>query len=242
MVALERRLRQQRLLPEGVTAMSHADAREAARIYRESRERVAALVTVLDEASLGTPVAACPGWTVRDVVAHLAAVAEDIGDGRLTGPPSDEETADQVARFSGMALDQVLAAWSTAAEQLDRLAEIAGREPPVGDVASHEHDLRAAIGRPGTRDSEAVRYSSDRLLTNLRTPVPLRVVVEDAEYRSGPDDGPELRLRTTRFEALRWRTGRRSRAQLAAMDWSADPSPVLDHLYMFGPAERDLVE
>jgi hypothetical protein len=72
--------------------------------------------------------------------------------------------------------------------------------------------------------------------------VPLRVTVEDAEFRSGPDGGDEINLRTTRFEALRWRTGRRSRAQLAAMDWSTDPSQVLDHLYMFGPAEADLVE
>jgi len=72
--------------------------------------------------------------------------------------------------------------------------------------------------------------------------VPLRVTVEDAEYRSGPEDGPQIALRTTRFEALRWRTGRRSRAQLAAMDWSADPAPVLDHLYMFGPADIDIDE
>ncbi|MFY9921344.1 MAG: hypothetical protein WAL26_23560, partial [Mycobacterium sp.] len=96
--------------------------------------------------------------------------------------------------------------------------------------------------RPGARDSDAVVYSSDRLLTNLRTPMPLRVTVEDAEYRSGPENGAEIHLRTTRFEALRWRTGRRSRAQLAAMDWSDDPTPVLDHLCMFGPAKTDIVE
>ena len=26
------------------------------------------------------------------------------------------------------------------------------------------------------------------------------------------------------------------------MDWSGDPTPVLDHLYMFGPADTDIVE
>ena len=25
-------------------------------------------------------------------------------------------------------------------------------------------------------------------------------------------------------------------------DWSGDPTPVLDHLYMFGPADTDIVE
>ncbi len=53
---------------------------------------------------------------------------------------------------------------------------------------------------------------------------------------------PKYACALTRFEALRWRTGRRSRAQLAAMDWSDDPTPVLDHLYLFGPAAADVVE
>ena len=199
-------------------------------------------MTGLDDAAWSTAVAACPGWSVRDVVAHMAAVAEDWAGGRLAGPPTDEETAAQIARFGGHDVAEILAAWTDAAAQLDRMAETAGVAPPLGDITSHEHDVRGAIGRPGARDSAAVWYTSDRLLTNLRTPVPLRVTVEDAQYRSGPDDGAEIRLRTTRFEALRWRTGRRSRAQLAAMDWSGDPTPVLDHLYMFGPADADIVE
>ena len=35
---------------------------------------------------------------------------------------------------------------------------------------------------------------------------------------------------------------RLSTAQLAAMDWSEDPARVLDHLYMFGPADTDIDE
>jgi len=225
-----------------VIHVSATDPRSVARIYQDTKDRVTSLVTDLDEAALSTTVTACPGWSVRDVVAHLAATADDLGRGRLTGAPTDQETAAQIARFDGQQLSDIIAVWTGAAAHLDDLAESRGFEPPVGDVTSHEHDLRAALGKPGARDSAAVHYSSDRLLTNLRTPVPLRVTVEDAEYRSGPEDGPEIALRTTRFEALRWRTGRRSRAQLAAMDWSADPAPVLDHLYMFGPADIDIDE
>ena len=222
--------------------VSVADPRLTARLYQETRERISKLVTGLDDAALSTAVAACPGWSVRDVVAHVAAVADDWADGRLAGPPTDEETAAQIARFGGHDLAEILAAWTDAAARLDRMAETAGVAPPLGDITGHEHDVRGAIGRPGARDSAAVWYTSDLLLADLRTPVPLRVTVEDAQYRSGPDDGAEIRLRTTRFEALRWRTGRRSRAQLAAMDWSGDPTPVLDHLYMFGPADADIVE
>jgi uncharacterized protein (TIGR03083 family) len=219
-----------------------ADPVLTARLYQETRERISALVTGLDDAALSTAVAACPGWSVRDVVAHVAAVADDWADGRLSGPPTDEETAAQIARFVGHDVADILAAWTVAAARLDRMAETTGVAPPLGDITSHEHDVRGAIGRPGARDTAAVWHSSDRLLTNLRTPVPLRVTVEDGQYRSGPDDGAEIRLRTTRFEALRWRTGRRSRGQLAAMDWSGDPTPALDHLYLFGPADADVVE
>jgi uncharacterized protein (TIGR03083 family) len=225
--------------------MTADDARVAAGLYQETRERIVGLIGT-DEARNGAtgdePVAACPGWSVRDVVSHVVGVAEDFVSGRLTGPPKDEQTAAQVARFAGHDMAGLLAAWTDAAAGLDRMAETVGMKPPLGDITSHEHDIRAAIGRPGARDSEAVWHSSDQVLANLRTPVPLLVVVEDGQYRSGPDGGSELCLRTTRFEALRWRTGRRSRAQLAAMDWSGDPAPVLDHLYLFGPARADFHE
>jgi uncharacterized protein (TIGR03083 family) len=219
-----------------------ADPRLIARLYQETRERISELVTGLDDTAMSIDVAACPGWSVRDVVAHLAAVAEDWGRGLLAGPPTDEETAAQIARFGGCDVAEILAAWTDAAAQLDDMAVTTGVEPPLGDITSHEHDVRGAIGRPGARDSAAVWYSSDRLLTSLRTPVPLCVMVEDAQYRSGPDGGVEISLRTTRFDALRWRTGRRSRVQLAAMDWSGDSTRVLDHLYLFGPSDDDIVE
>jgi uncharacterized protein (TIGR03083 family) len=215
---------------------------EVARLYQETRGRIAGLVTSLDETALSTSVGACPGWSVRDVVAHVTAVAEDWASRRLTGPPTDEQTAMHVARFNGCHIAEILAVWAAAAAQLDQMAESASVEPPLGDIACHEHDIRSAIGRPGARDSGAVWFTSDRLLDSLRTPVPLQVIVEDEQYRSGPDDEPELTLRTTRFDALRWRTGRRSRAQLAAMEWSGDPAAVLDHLCLFGPADVDVVE
>ena len=89
------------------------------------------------------------------------------------------------------------------------------------------------------------------MLRWLRPPVPTVVHVGDAgDVVVGvlaDGDGVagqeiELELTTTRFEALRWRLGRRSRHQLASMAWSADPAPVLDHLVVFGPAAGDLVE
>jgi uncharacterized protein (TIGR03083 family) len=224
-----------------MSVMSLADPRLIGRQYQQTRER---LVDVLanPDTDWEARVPACPEWCVRDVVAHLTAVAEDWFDGTLTGPPSADQTAAQIARFSGHDHTGIVSAWTAASERLDRMAEATGAAPPLGDVACHEHDVRGALGRSGARDSDAVWSASHQLLTNLQTPRPLRVIVEDDDYRTGPASGAEIRLRTTRFEALRWRTGRRSRAQLRAMDWSDDPSPVLDHLYQFGPADVDVVE
>ena len=219
-----------------------ASAPDLAQLYRNTRERLTALVAGLDEQALATPVPACPGWQVQDVVAHLAAIVEDALAGRLTGPPSEEETAVQVARYKGRPMLQTLDGWTAGAPRFEEVISALDIPPAVIDVASHEQDIRGALGRPGARDCPAVQQMAGWLLQGLRTPVPVRITVEDAEFRIGPSGDPVLGLRTTRFEAFRWRMGRRSRDQLAALDWSGDPAPVLDHLVVFGPARTDIIE
>ena len=219
-----------------------APAPDLAQLYRNTRERLTALVAGLDEQALATPVPACPGWQVQDVVAHLAAIVEDALAGRLTGPPSEAETAVQVARYKGRPMLQTLDGWTAGAPRFEEAISALDIPPAVIDVASHEQDIRGALGRPGARDCPAVQQMAGWLLQGLRTPVPVRITVEDAEFRIGPSGDPVLGLRTTRFEAFRWRMGRRSRDQLAALDWSGDPAPVLDHLVVFGPARTDIIE
>jgi len=218
------------------------DAADLARMYRETRERLTALVAGLDEAELGTPVPACPGWSVADVIGHLAAIPEDALAGRLTGRPSEEETAAQVARFRGKPMAQTLAGWTELAPRFEAVVAAFKVWPAVIDVASHEQDIRGAVGQPGARDTEVIREMSGWLLAGLAPPVRLRVTVEQAHIQVGPDDAPVLGLTTTWYEAFRWRMGRRSRDQLAALDWSGDPAPVLDHLAVFGPARADIIE
>lgn len=212
------------------------------RLYQDTHARLAALVSGLDEAELAAQVPACPGWSVQDVVAHLLAITEDALAGRLTGPPSQTQTAAQVARSRGHDIRDMLASWTVTAPQFGQLITAFGVWPAVIDIASHEQDIRGAVGRPGARDTEAVRQCAGVAIEDLAPPVPLRVTVEDAQFRVGPEDGAELGLTTCRFEALRWRMGRRSRAQMAALDWSGDPAPVLDHLAIFGPAAGDIIE
>jgi hypothetical protein len=62
------------------------------------------------------------------------------------------------------------------------------------------------------------------------------------ELTSAVREGEPLVLRTSAFEAFRLRLGRRSRSQVLALDWSDDPGDLVDRLFVFGPAEVDLVE
>jgi uncharacterized protein (TIGR03083 family) len=211
-------------------------------LYLDTYARLVALVAGLDAVALATPVPACPGWSVQDVVAHEMATTEDALAGRLSGPPPDEATAAQVARFKGRDIAGMLATWAQTAPPFAERVARSEVWPAVIDIASHEQDIRGALGRPGARDTLAIRLAADGLIGFLDPPLPIRVSVEDAEFRVGPADRPELGLATCRFEAFRWRMGRRSRAQLAALDWTGDPEPVLDHLTVFGPSPLDIIE
>jgi uncharacterized protein (TIGR03083 family) len=217
---------------------------DLALLYRDTRERLTELVAGLDDTAVSTQVPACPGWAVRDVLAHLVAIPEDALAGRLAGVPSEEFTADQVARFAGVSVTEMLSRWSASAPEFEEIIKAFGVWPAVIDVASHEQDIRNAVGQPGARQCAAIRAMAPLLASLLSPPVPVRVVTEHGEYLVGGDDAhiEPLTLATSEFELFRWRMGRRSRRQLAAMDWSGDPSAVIGELTIFGPAARDVKE
>lgn len=217
---------------------------DLAHLYRDTRERLCALVLGLDDSELATPLPACPGWTVTEVMYHLLAVVEDVMAGKLTRPPTDAETAVQVDRHRGTPVAAVAETWAELAPPFEELVGGATVWPAVLDVASHEQDIRGALGRPGARDTEVVRVGAEALLSWMQPSVPLRVVCEDFETAVGPEDAPgaELAVRTTRYETFRWRLGRRSRSQVEGFDWSGDPANVIDQLFVFGPSATDIVE
>jgi len=226
-----------------MTEVTETAPADLAGLYRDTREPLADLVAGLDSGALSAAVPACPGWAVRDVLAHLTAIPEDAIAGRLTGIPDEEFTAGQVARFADVSVPEILERWSASAPQFEEVVQAFWIWPAVIDVASHEQDIRGALGLPGARECAAIRQTTPRLVSWLDLTVRLRIVTEHDEYLAGGAEGePSLTLTTTEFELFRSRMGRRSPAQLAAMDWSADPSAVLGHLVVFGPATADIVE
>ena len=220
--------------------MTDTGTPDLAGLYRDTRVRLTGLVAGLDGAALSSEVPACPGWAVKDVLAHLVAIPEDALAGRLTGVPDEDFTADQVARFADVPVPEMLDRWSAAAPRFEEIVQAFEIWPAVIDVASHEQDIRGAVGRPGARRCAAIRALAPLLASWLSLPITVKVVTEYGEYLLG--EGEPLTLSTTEFELFRWRMGRRSAAQLAAMDWSGDPAAVLDRLTIFGPAASDVVE
>jgi uncharacterized protein (TIGR03083 family) len=200
------------------------------------------------------PVPACPDWTVHDVVAHLAGVCADILAGNLEGVASDPWTAEQVRRRQEWPLPEVVAEWSELAPQLEANAGAFPREAGeqwIADLTTHEHDVRGAVSQPGARASAGVDIAVHFVVTlgldfSLKAQhLPaLRVVAGEREWTVGGDDAGTT-ISASPFEVLRTLTGRRSRNQILALEWSGGDPEIHMGAFKFGPftpPARDLDE
>jgi uncharacterized protein (TIGR03083 family) len=210
-------------------------------LYGASRARITERLAALDEGRWRTPVPACPGWDVRDVVAHMVGLVEDAAVGGMDGPPDPAQTALGVERHRDGSPSALLERWTELAPPFEEVVSSASIWPAFFDVLSHEHDLYSALGELGPR-GEDVDLAAKLLVRGVQLDRPLHVDTGDAVLVSTGGDGEPLVLRTSAFEAFRLRMGRRSRTQVVAMDWSEDPTPWVDALFVFGPADGDLRE
>ncbi|HYP22017.1 MAG TPA: hypothetical protein VEV43_00420, partial [Actinomycetota bacterium] len=118
----------------------------------------------------------------------------------------------------------------------------------VGDTVTHEHDLRLPLGRPGDRAAAAIELSTDgyvrwlgRRLKEHDLPS-LLVRAGGREWIAGKTE-PEITAEAPSvFDLLRALTGRRTRDEIAAFEWSADAEPYLDVFSMYGMPRAPLGE
>ena len=225
--------------------------------YRTTRDRMEALARGLDTARAETAVAACPGWSVRDVYAHVVAVIGDAVAGTLTGVPTDEQTAAQVAARADLSLAEICDEWRSYDDRLDdllSLLEPLDAAPVLIDQWTHEQDVAAALGIVSGRDAGFTRWAASKVGPQFMVAahraglasVELRVDgLEPMRSERGADaPTPQVALDVGAHEFVRGALGRRSRAQIGAWAWSGthDPTPYVDALLVFGVAEDDLVE
>ena len=187
---------------------------EVAVAYTELRTRVIALLREAGEGVANIPVPHCPAWTVKMAVSHLVGVPEDVLSGNMEGVTTEAWTQAQVDRHSNDSLMSILDAWEAMGATIDPMLPhfpVPVNSQFVFDSCTHEHDIRAAIGQAGARDSQSVR-------------VALGFIRNMLSQRAQPEAQELLQATINDFDFFRSLGGRRSAAQIA--ECGLDPSKV----------------
>jgi uncharacterized protein (TIGR03083 family) len=235
--------------------------------YLDGQRRMSTLVEALDEDQLDRHVPLNPAWRVRDVVAHSVGLCEDSLSRNypdFTNPKAEPDqarareawTQAQVVRWGNRPMSQLLERWSAFTSEL---ASLLDAEPPPADlpasirtgapfdVGCHLHDLRHALEQPGDRDAPTTRlaFAIGRAWLGLRlrsADLPaLRLRTRDREWVLG-EASPAATVAGDDFELFRAVTGRRSLAQVLALDWDGDPMSYVDVLSPYPFPEQDVME
>lgn len=210
-----------------------AMTQDAARLYRGTRERVSAVAATLTEEQLAARVPACPLWTVRDLVGHLAGGCADLVSGNLDGAPAPTWTAAHVKVRADSPMADLIAEWTENGTELERrlaAGEVSGFLPshPYLDSGTHEADLNGALG--SGRGDPDVWLASAHLFTGnvtrtLGDTATLTVRTPDGEFTMGTG-GEHTTVDTETYELFRAFGGRRSQKQITGWRWHG---PVGDH-------------
>lgn len=212
-------------------------------LYRQSQGRILSLV---NSANAELPVEACPGWTVRNTIAHLLGVLRDLSAGKIEDASTDSWSAGHITRAGDRSVSDLAAEWHVLANTNPGVFQSLGAVL-VADLVTHEFDIKQAIGNSQGRDEQVVRSVALFYLNALDAVwredgvPPLRILTETNALDIGGDN-PETSVEMSWFEISRVVSGRRSLEQVKALAWSGDPDPWLDHLFVFGPRESALVE
>ncbi len=212
--------------------------------YQEVADRLAATVLELTDEQAAASVRSCPGWTVRDVLAHHVGATVDFttgkapevpGRGRIhprlrqrhrQPPPHGRSFAGKLPA-SGFPIEPAI-----------------GQGVLINDVVVHEGYVRLALGLPPADETPALALSLSNY--GLTASIHLqnaglgavRLEYERREKILGTGN-PVVTLRGTRNDLVRTLASRRSREQILAMDWDGDPTEYVDLLPAYGVVNPD---
>ncbi len=217
--------------------------------YRNSRLRMQKIAAELSDDQVSSVVGACPEWSVKDLFAHVTGIAVDLGSGHSPkGDPQpwvDRQVEERRARPLATVVDE----WSAAAPAFEAMIE-AAPGPLWGltyDTVVHEHDLRAAVGRPGDRDSEGVRVAAELGLNLVKADLAkaglpaVGISFAGRDYVVGSGD-PELTWSGSAFECLRLLGSRRTVEEMRAAGFVGDLERFLGGLLHMELPVRSLGE
>ena len=200
------------------------------------------MLLALPESELRARVPATPEWSVRDVLAHVVGLACDLNAERF--PAADdiggvEWGRLQVERARDLTLRDLIAEWDREAPKFEDGLRTFGYEVGshfLADLYVHFQDVRSAVGASPSADEPAVAVALDHYLGYLSELLAgegwgtLEVVVGEETRVLGCEGRHRARLTTEPSELLRVVSGRRSAAQIRALDWDGDLDRVLELL------------
>ncbi|MEU3626832.1 hypothetical protein BS329_32585 [Amycolatopsis coloradensis] len=206
----------------------------AAEGYRQVRENISILLA--EHASAGErAVPACPQWTVRDLLAHVTEICDRVIT-RFGGEPCP---VPETASVAGL-----LRLWNERGPEADTILAADGDGKSRGDIMvmdafTHELDLRYALGAPLPEAHGAWLRGFEVLVSGLGASLKehglpgMRIETEGASWIAGTEPVAAV-LSGPPAELYRSLSGRRSPAQIAALDWLGDPEPWL-RAFTWGP-------
>ncbi|WP_428962029.1 maleylpyruvate isomerase family mycothiol-dependent enzyme [Micromonospora fluostatini] len=202
--------------------------------YRRVRETTEALVTADPDAAT-VQVEHCPGWTVRDLVAHLVEVCARVHD-RVTGLPPAPAPGPRAG------LPELLARWAELSGPVEEF--LAGpasmdRGILVMDAFTHELDLRRALGAAPPEDHPALPVAIHVLVTGLTASLaghglPALAVRSGHGLLVAGTGEPAATVSGHWYDVYLSLAGRRTEAQIRSLRWSEDPRRWLP-AFTWGP-------
>lgn len=240
---------------------------DIAAVYEDTRKSISDLVRSLPETDLHKEVPATPGWSIKDVIAHLAgdltyALADNFPQAFFTnfGSPEgvavlNDWTQNMVEERKDRSLDELIEEWDAAAEIITAMMRGEKEWPSnviafgdrvlLTDIGVHQQDIYGALGIQRDRDGAPVKIGTSGYVAmagwRLGDLPPLRFQMETKAYVAGEGE-PGATVTASRFEFFRSLSGRRSEDQVRGYDWAGDPEPYLHLFFPYGPRTIPLHE
>ena len=198
--------------------------------YTELRARVTEMMQSLTLEQAQAIVPHCPQWTVKDCLAHMIGVPEDVINGQMEGVASEAWTNRQVQRHAEDSVLDLLSIWETNAPVFARILPNIP-QPVISqfmfDQTTHEHDIRRAVSKPGARDTLAVAVAEGFIRNSLA-------------QQSDPAIAQLANHKLTGFEYLRSLSGRRSGAQISKNGFDTETVEAFIRTMPFDIPESDV--
>jgi len=202
-------------------------------LYDRVRAEFAEFALAATPVELAAPVAAAPGWVVRDLLGHVVGLTADLNASRFPDAGDADGsgwTGRQAAERRNLPIADVVAEWEREAPRFADGLRMFGYEMGshfLADLLVHLHDAQATLGRAPYADSLILAVALDHYTAYLHGRFveagwgSVRVEADGDIWTMGV--GPEVAtVSGAAYDVLRSLCARRSAAQIRRLTWTGD--------------------